>query len=191
MKYPVAEIFTSIQGEGFFTGQPANFIRLAGCNLSCAFCDTDYSVKERLSQFEIAERLNPTLRRVVITGGEPLIHNLADLVLHLDAKGYKLHLETNGSLECPYENRFTWISISPKQGAQSVVLGHEAKWLIPMWSYEDIDWNIAGYHFLQPINHKLHISSVNLRRCLQLLYSQKAPMPLRLSVQLHKLIGVK
>ena len=189
MKYPVVEIFTSIQGEGQFAGSPANFVRLAGCNLRCPFCDTDIKEKERLSVSEIVERLNPNVRITVITGGEPCIHNLKPLNRRLHIVGYATHLETNGTF--PLETLFHYVSVSPKKGHPVMVRADEAKWLIPMWSYEEIDWDIAPIHFLQPINDRLTVNRRNLRRCLWLLYNKRPPKPLRLSVQLHKSLGVR
>jgi len=199
MKYPVAEIFTSIQGEGFYTGQPANFVRLAGCNLSCEFCDTDHTVKEELTPPEITERFNNNVDVVVVTGGEPLNRYLRDLLAHLKSLKYFVAVETNGTIVTPFKQYIDWLSCSPKKTllpsnnpSYSIDYADEVKWLIPMWSYEEINWGMSHNHFLQPINHKDRISGVNLQRCLQLLYNHDHPTrSLRLSVQLHKLIGVK
>ena len=104
----VIEIFDSIDGEGIFTGALATFIRLAGCNLRCRYCDTTYSFTggEEMTVDEIVaevERINNA--HVTLTGGEPLIHKDVDeLVKSLCKKGYVVNIETNGSVDVePYQ----------------------------------------------------------------------------------------
>lgn len=103
----VIEIFDSIEGEGKRTGQTATFIRLAGCNLRCSYCDTLYSLfgedeeceYTEMSIDEIISKVNPTYKRVTITGGEPLIHKDIDsLINKLSQIGYEINLETNGTV---------------------------------------------------------------------------------------------
>jgi 7-carboxy-7-deazaguanine synthase len=101
--YLVDEIFYSIQTEGVFAGRPAVFVRLLGCNLSCSFCDTPQDEKKavKMSAKKIVKRvieLNKNRGLVVITGGEPLLHNLVALIDRLKSKGYYIQLETNGSV---------------------------------------------------------------------------------------------
>ena len=100
MKYKITEIFYSIQGEGFWVGTPCIFIRLSGCNLSCSWCDTKHEIKKELNESEILEEIKqyPT-KMVVITGGEPTQQLLIDLLMGLKMAGYKIHLETNGTIE--------------------------------------------------------------------------------------------
>jgi len=191
MKYPIVEVFTSIQGEGLYTGAPANFIRLAGCNLACDFCDTDKVAKEELSPKEIVAKLNALVEIVIITGGEPTIHDLDELIKALrNERRYRIHLETNGTNDLLYN--FDWVSVSPKQSGKLRWLSFdEAKWLIPEWSYEEIMFDIAEHHFLQPVNYEKVLNSKNVQECLWLLTNKFPPKPLRLSIQLHKVIGVK
>lgn len=194
MEYPTTEVFTSIQGEGLYAGAPANFIRLAGCNLHCEFCDTDRSEREKLSPYQIFQKLNKNVRIVVITGGEPTIHDLKPLVEMLKAERFLVHLETNGTGKLPYG--VDWVSVSPKPGVALtdhflMAPYNEAKWLIPEWHYEDINWDLAPLHFLQPVNFITTVNPDNLDKCIKLLLTETALRPLRLSVQLHKLLGVK
>ncbi len=119
MKYPVVEIFTSIQGEGLAAGRPSCFVRLYGCNLRCVHCDTVYSwsggVYEVLDVNEISSRLGAP-RLVTITGGEPLLHDLVPLVKALLEDGREVLVETNGSLEPPKELLVLGVefAVSPK-----------------------------------------------------------------------------
>jgi len=114
MFYHINEIFYSIQGEGTYTGTPCIFIRLAGCNLSCVWCDTLHKSK----YFEEEEWILHELARyacdkVVLTGGEPLTQNLDPLLVALRLAGYSIHLETNCTLPLPSIG-FDWVVVSPK-----------------------------------------------------------------------------
>jgi len=101
----VHSVFDTIQGEGPFTGHPAVFIRLAGCNLQCPACDTDYTTDRwtsspaSLVQYVSEMRKAPSL--VVITGGEPFRQNIHRLVKQLLEAGYTVQVETNGTLPPP------------------------------------------------------------------------------------------
>lgn len=99
----VVEIFSSIDGEGITAGYPAVFIRLAGCNLRCDYCDTKYSYEggHEMSVEEIMDKvLSFEIRRVTVTGGEPLIHKDIDILLRcLLIGGFKVNVETNGSVD--------------------------------------------------------------------------------------------
>lgn len=115
---PVVETFHSIQGEGAWTGSNAFFIRLAGCDVGCPWCDTKDSWNARCHpQRPIADLIteakaaNPAI--VVITGGEPLLHNLSSLSTGLKAAGLRVHLETSGAHF--FSGSFDWITLSPKQ----------------------------------------------------------------------------
>lgn len=125
----VHSIFHTIQGEGPFTGTPAIFVRLAGCNLQCPGCDTDYTGGRRdFTVNDIIEKLGlitPTTRLIVITGGEPFRQNLTELLFALVRRGYYVQIETNGSFAPPalvYSTRTNdqegvYIVCSPKTGS--------------------------------------------------------------------------
>lgn len=115
---PVAESFYSIQGEGANTGKAAWFIRLGGCNVRCPWCDSPStwdaerhplrSIGDIVSEIASTPAVN-----VVITGGEPLIHQLGPLCGKLREKGYSIFLETSGT--SPLSGEFDWICVSPKR----------------------------------------------------------------------------
>lgn len=114
-----SEIFPSIQGEGLRQGEPAVFIRLAGCNLRCPFCDTKYARRggEDMAVGEILEivrlfRDEFPARWVCLTGGEPLAQNIGPLVRRLKADGLRVQIETNGTFapRAPAD----WYTVSPK-----------------------------------------------------------------------------
>ncbi|QVL52896.1 MAG: 7-carboxy-7-deazaguanine synthase QueE [Cyanobium sp. M30B3] len=118
---PVVETFHSLQGEGLHAGRSAFFIRLAGCTVGCSWCDTKHSwpqgVHARRPLPELAAETSAAASAgaafVVITGGEPLHHNLAPLCDALAGAGLPLHLETSGV--DPLSGRFAWITLSPKR----------------------------------------------------------------------------
>lgn len=112
----VVEIFDSIDGEGIRTGMTATFIRLAGCNLRCTYCDTLYALFNEaekckyteMSVDEILEKVNPKFRRVTLTGGEPLIHkDVEKLLLKLSESGIETNIETNGAVDLsPFQGKY-------------------------------------------------------------------------------------
>lgn len=104
----IVEIFDSIDGEGWRTGQTATFIRLAGCNLRCSYCDTLYALfgeeepcrYTEMSVDEVIERVNLNYKRITLTGGEPLLHEeSSELVNRLANDGYNVNIETNGAVD--------------------------------------------------------------------------------------------
>jgi 7-carboxy-7-deazaguanine synthase len=118
----IAEIFGSVQGEGLRQGEPAIFVRLAGCNLRCSFCDTKRAWQggEDLSPEEIIERIRairgafPALW-VSLTGGEPFLQDLRPLAGLLKKEGLKIQVETNGTKYYPLSA--DWLTVSPKPRA--------------------------------------------------------------------------
>ena len=105
----VSEIFKSIEGEGLRTGLPAVFIRLHGCNLRCSYCDSMYAVEGcDYKQINVAQILDAVkeygdITHVTLTGGEPLIHpDVEDLLRQLSDNGYRVNIETNGTIPCKW-----------------------------------------------------------------------------------------
>lgn len=112
------EVFPTLQGEGRYTGAPAYFIRLAGCDVGCSWCDVKESwpVGEfpELTVAEIvAGAVECKLPRVIITGGEPCMYDLTPLTSALRDAGLKVHLETSGAH--PIRGDFDWVTLSPKK----------------------------------------------------------------------------
>ena len=122
---PVMELFYSIQGEGFHQGRAAFFIRLGGCDVGCVWCDVKESwdasghpkmtvkdIVETVKQFSVkpAKNIKPL---VVITGGEPLMHNLDALTASLQQAGFETNIETSGAH--PVSGTWDWICLSPKK----------------------------------------------------------------------------
>lgn len=155
--YHINEIFYSLQGEGFHTGRPAVFVRFAGCNLRCPFCDTDFSHSEPMTAEQIARRVfdystHPhTL--IVLTGGEPSLQVDNELVDALHAHQQTVTIETNGTHPVP--DNIDWVTVSPKaDGAVVLKNANEVKLVYDNQPVEYIqNWLTAiraEHYFLQP-----------------------------------------
>jgi len=193
MSYKIANIFSSIQGEGSFIGTAFSFVRFYGCDLKCDFCDDELhkSVFTNMSGDEILDKLSLyKTKNVVITGGEPSIQDINPLITTLQNRGYFVAIETNG-LNIENIKQANWITYSPKNLTNLLQEGFsEIKFLID----KDTDFSaILKYRtnkpkFLQPINESVSINTANIRRCIELV--EKYP-EFRLSPQLHKFLGVE
>lgn len=111
----VNEIFYSIQGEGKFTGTPAIFIRFAGCNLGCDFCDTEHWPYKEYSEDEIMREIaDYKAGHIVVTGGEPMLQLTSSFVDKLHRAGKFVQVETNGTQPIKENLSIDWITCSPK-----------------------------------------------------------------------------
>lgn len=188
----LAEIFYSVQGEGTWTGTPAVFVRLAGCNLSCSFCDTDYALKFFATIEDVVARVRVAggaCPMVILTGGEPLAQReTAALVDALRADGRRVHIESNGTLAVDLPDD-VWLTVSPKERLTEAMArrADEAK-LIVDGRVPD-EW-LAAFPattrvFLQPEGNK----PANVALAVEA--AKRDPGRLRLSLQTHKFIGVR
>ena len=211
MTYSVKEIFYTLQGEGCQTGSAAVFLRFSGCNLwtglerdrssaICQFCDTDfvgtdgtlggkYKTADSLAALIAAQWPNDdhAARLVVCTGGEPLLQLDTPLIQALHVQGFRIAVETNGTVAAP--EGIDWICVSPKSGAPlNQTSGDELKLVFPQpHAMPDQFENLAFTHFfLQAMDGPAQ--SDNLARATQ--YCMDHPK-WRLSLQTHKLIGIR
>src|SRR4030095_2140868 len=118
LSLPVMEHFYTLQGEGFHQGKAAYFIRLAGCDVGCVWCDVkeswDAGKHNAYEVKNLVEKVKETPAEiVVVTGGEPLMYDLEELTFALSEKGLKTHLETSGAY--PLTGKWDWICLSPKK----------------------------------------------------------------------------
>ena len=193
---PIVETFHSIQGEGFWAGTNAFFIRLAGCDVGCQWCDQkeSWSVKNHpavnIAGLVVeAKSVNPAI--VVITGGEPLLHNLALLASGLKQVGLKVHLETSGVH--PLSGSIDWITLSPKRHKppQSYFykLAHELKVVIR--GEEDLKWAEECSDRVAPECYRLLQPEWNTLEGAQIVFDYVLRNPQwRMSLQTHKYLGV-
>jgi organic radical activating enzyme len=188
----LAEIFYSLQGEGTWTGTPAVFVRLAGCNLSCAFCDTDYALKFLASVDEVLAAVRTAgggCRTVILTGGEPLAQRETPaLIAALRADGRRVHIESNGTLASDLPED-VWLTVSPKERLDPAMAqrADEAKLIVD--GRVPLEWMTAfgarTRMFLQPEGNK----PANV--ALAVAAAKNDPDRLRVSLQTHKFIGLR
>lgn len=187
----LAEIFYSVQGEGTWTGTPAVFVRLAGCNLACDFCDTDYSTKFFAGVDEIVARVRDAggeCPMVVLTGGEPLAQTQAPALIDaLRRDGRRVHIESNGTIFTELSDD-VWLCVSPKERVDPRMAqrANEAKLIVDERVPEEHLALFAGKPviLLQPEGNK----PGNVALALE--YAKAHPQRFRLSLQTHKFIGV-
>ncbi|MFM2483238.1 7-carboxy-7-deazaguanine synthase QueE [Celerinatantimonas sp. YJH-8] len=218
MNYRINEVFETIQGEGFYTGTPAIFIRLQGCDVGCPWCDTKHTWEIHLEDERSLMQINQPsqdrnvwahgdvaslvelvkgyqAKHVVITGGEPCSYDLRPLTTQLHDAGYQCQIETSGTYPISVDSR-SWVTVSPKIGmrgkkevlAQAMTRADEVKH--PVGRLADIEaleallerCPTAAKIALQPISQQPRATQLCIETCIKNNW--------RLSVQLHKYIGV-
>jgi 7-carboxy-7-deazaguanine synthase len=211
MSYAVKEIFLTLQGEGVHAGRRAVFLRFAGCNLwtgreedragaICQFCDTDFVGMngENGGRYE-AEALAVKVahlwgdgveyRYVVITGGEPMLQVDDAIIEALQAQGFTIAIESNGTL--PVHPRIDWVCISPKAGSK--VVQHSGDELKLVWPQSGSDTHaMEGWHFRNYLIQPMDSGDESLNRTnveAATAFVQANPK-WRLSLQNHKILGL-
>jgi 7-carboxy-7-deazaguanine synthase (Cx14CxxC type) len=216
--YTVKELFPTLQGEGAHAGRAAVFCRFAGCNLwsgreedrataVCQFCDTDFVGSDGAGggKFETPALLADTIeevwnstsagpqqRYVVFTGGEPLLQLDTLLIDALHVKGFAVAIETNGTIKVP--KGVDWVCVSPKAGSNLIVLqADEMKLVIPQAGHVALETVLARFEKMDYRNRFLQaMDGPNLQENLALAVHLCQKRPLwRLSVQTHKIIGIR
>ncbi|WP_017324888.1 7-carboxy-7-deazaguanine synthase QueE [Synechococcus sp. PCC 7336] len=195
--YPVVETFSSIQGEGAWTGTSAFFIRLAGCDVGCWFCDTKDSWNAaKHPRYTVAELVEATVAAhpaiAIVTGGEPTLHDLAPLTRALRSHHIRVHLETSGAR--PISGQFDWVTLSPKPNAPPHPSVYERAQELKLVVAEsaDLDWaerqasqvSDRVVKYLQPEWQTPESEALAIAYVL-------AHPEWRLSLQTHKWLGVR
>ena len=214
--YHINEIFVSLQGEGYWTGTPMVFLRFAGCNLRCPFCDTAHTspstpmtleelLHEVICHSERSEGISSPIRRICITGGEPGLQVDRALVEGLHAAGFTIHIETNGTRPLP--SGIDWVTLSPKSDFVPSVIPSEAKEspsaspasvilpradelkLVFTGANNPEPWLEfpADHHFLQPC-YDAATGTSNSAETVAYIVSHPS---WRLSLQTHRLLGLR
>lgn len=145
VQLPVMEHFYTLQGEGFHQGRAAYFIRLGGCDVGCVWCDVkDSWDADKHPRYEIdyliAEVKKTATELVVITGGEPLMHNLDELTKQLKAADLQTNIETSGAH--PLSGKWDWICLSPKKFKAPLpgILPYANELKVVVFNKSDFDW---------------------------------------------------
>ena len=210
-RYPVAERFKSVQGEGLYTGTPMAFIRFVGCSVGkkvCNLCDTDFDLMDDskgggLYDIDELVKWTDSHRHVCLTGGEPLDRALGDLILTLYPR-HLMHIETSGTVAPKWLDHIRssmWLTVSPKPGYKEEMIDRadELKIILgglgdgPGWPTLDdaLRWaeeNPGRPVYVQPANNVDELDMNQVRRVERLV--NEYPI-LRLSVQLHKFLGAR
>ncbi|MGI4875420.1 MAG: 7-carboxy-7-deazaguanine synthase QueE [Janthinobacterium lividum] len=194
---PVMEQFYTIQGEGFNTGRAAYFIRLGGCDVGCVWCDVkeswDADAHPRQTVDELVAAASEFAgRNVVITGGEPLMHDCGPLTRALQAAGFQTWIETSGAH--PLSGNWDWICVSPKKFKAPLpdVLAHADELKIVVFNDSDFRW--AEEHAAQvPATTRLYLQpewSRAARMTPALIDYVKANPRWQVSLQTHKYLDI-
>lgn len=194
---PVVETFHSVQGEGIWAGSNAFFIRLAGCDVGCPWCDTKHSWPakhhpKRAVEELVAEAIAHNPNIIIITGGEPLMHSLATLTAALRKANLKIHLETSGSH--PLSGTFDWISLSPKPFKPPLdnIYSRASELKVIISDFQDLDWATVQGQKVSAKTVKLLQPEWDSKVGAQLAFDYVLSHPeWRLSLQTHKLLGVR
>jgi len=196
VKYPIVEIFHSVQGEAFHAGIPHVFIRFGNCNLRCEWCDTDFLTFEEMQLEDIVNQvLQYNCKRVIFTGGEPCLQDLDTIGAELKKHDINLSVETNGTIPVP--EIIDWICVSPKDQVYPNVAikqrtGHELKVVYcgqDLSMYDDLKQGFE-HHFIQPCYMENDSVEENGRSFAMVEKIVKDNPEWRLSLQTHKWMGV-
>lgn len=195
---PVMEEFYSIQGEGANTGKAAYFIRLAGCDVQCFWCDVKESWDIDDEQFKTVEQLienvkNSEANFVVITGGEPAMHDLTELTTALKNNGIEIAIETSGNRDLRGE--FDWICLSPKKFSKPVESIYQTAQELKMVIYNNHDL-IWAEELAEKVNAKcvlyLQPEWSNEKEVLPLVINKVKENPKwKISLQTHKYMNIR
>ncbi|HUX83973.1 MAG TPA: 7-carboxy-7-deazaguanine synthase QueE [Chitinophagaceae bacterium] len=197
VRFPVMELFQTLQGEGFHQGSAACFIRLGGCDVGCTWCDVKESWPLQdhplIAVDSIAAEASSCPARIaVVTGGEPLMHQLDPLTAALHQAGMKTHLETSGAY--PLSGDWDWICLSPKKFRAPIpeICPRADELKVVVYHPSDLQW-AERYASQVSASCRLYLQPEWSRRELlgSLLtdYIQSHPQ-WALSLQLHKYIGL-
>jgi 7-carboxy-7-deazaguanine synthase len=196
--YPVMETFYSIQGEGFFQGHAAFFIRLAGCDVGCVWCDVKESWDAKAHSTQTVATLVNEVKSsganlVIITGGEPLMYDCTPLTEALHKAGVQVNIETSGAY--PLSGTWDWICVSPKKfkAALPEILAKANELKIVLFNQSDFKWAEQHAEKVQP-TCKLYLQPEWSKEDVMLPlindYILAQPKWI-LSLQIHKYMGVR
>ena len=194
---PVMEAFYTLQGEGYHQGKAAYFIRLGGCDVGCVWCDVKESWDASAHPLKTINGIVDRAKKfpgklVVVTGGEPLMHDLTELTNALHAAGLQTNIETSGS--SPFTGNWDWICLSPKKFKAPLpeILQKADELKVVVFNISDFDW-AEKYAALVSKNCKLYLQpeweKASIVTPMIIDYIKDNPQ-WELSLQIHKYINV-
>ena len=191
--YDLVEIFESLQGEGRNAGRPCIFVRFAGCNLACPWCDTDVKRRFSLSLEDLVKEVRGfKARSVILTGGEPtLVKEMPELVAALKKGGYWIGVETNGTRNEEWLGLVDYVACSPKRGADLALTAADEVRVVAedeaiVAFCREVRGRIAATdYYVSPCDCGGKIDFATAKSVLSQLDSWS------LSVQIHKLLGFR
>lgn len=195
--YPIVETFHSIQGEGAWAGTNAYFIRLGGCDVRCSWCDQKetWSLQRHPQRLvgdvvQEAKEANPAI--AVITGGEPLMHDLTCLTKQLRDAGLRVHIETSGAH--PFSGEFDWVTFSPKtfKLPHESIYRHTDELKVVVVDNRDLQWAEQQAAKIAPGAVKYLQPEWSTPASQELVFKYVLQHPeWRVSLQTHKFLGVR
>jgi 7-carboxy-7-deazaguanine synthase len=195
--YPIVETFHSLQGEGYWSGVNAFFIRLGGCDVYCSWCDQ----KETWNAKRHPQRLISSLAKevsevkpaiVVITGGEPLLHDLNPLTSAIKTLGLRVHLETSGAHS--FSGNFDWVTFSPKPFKQphDTIFDRADELKVVVASPKDLQWAETQAKKVRPTTLKYLQPEWDSPASKESIFNYILAHPeWRMSLQTHKFLEIK
>ncbi|MBK7035342.1 MAG: 7-carboxy-7-deazaguanine synthase QueE [Bacteroidetes bacterium] len=194
---PVMEQFYTIQGEGFYQGRAAYFIRLGGCDVGCVWCDVKESWDAEKHPLKSISSIMEDIKKypveiIVITGGEPLMYDLTELTSALHENKYQINLETSGAY--PLTGEWDWICFSPKKFKKplSDVANHANELKVVVYNKSDLVWAEENRKMVGK-NCKLYLQPEWSKReeVMPLIIDYVKQNPVwEISIQIHKFIQV-
>lgn len=198
--YKIIEIFESKQGEGYNVGKKVIFIRLALCNLECAWCDTDFesNIKHMSVKSIIEELANYKTKNIILTGGEPTFQNLDELLNALKDKGYWVAIETNGTNDF-LDERIDYVATSPKRGQYTNIKNaNEVRLVVDTDNIEEMEKFCietrkqvkASRYYLSPVEIEKEFQNLDKLITLRQILLEKG-QEWQISIQIHKMLDIK
>ena len=195
---PIKETFVSVQGEGYYAGTPSFFIRTQGCDIGCHWCDEpnswDLNAGTSISLDHLVSKAKSnSIKNIIFTGGEPLMHDLTEISSLLSKEGFVIHLETSGAY--PISGVWDWVTLSPKKIKPPLpeMYQYASELKIIIYNKHDFQWALEEAEkvsdscllYIQPEWSK---KTVVQPLILDFLSKQKK---WKLSLQMHKYLNIK